>query len=100
MKIKVITCHDGTTQYHAESCKHLARNAHFPLTEELEFNASSMKELFHLIEIEFNNDFAISEGMTAEEYVASGEGYKASFDANETIQVFRCIKFANKKEGK
>ena len=100
MKIKVISCNDGTTQYHAPSCKHLARNAHFPDTEEMEFNASSMKELFHLIEIEFNDQFANDEGMTPEEYVATGQGYKASFDPNETLQVFRCIKFANKKEGK
>jgi hypothetical protein len=100
MKIKVISCNNGTTQYHAESCKHLARNAHFPDIEEMEFNASSMKELFHLIEIQFNNDFASDEGMTPQEYVASGLGEKASFDPNASLQVFRCIKFTNKKEGK
>lgn len=100
MKIKVISCNNGTTQYHAESCNHLARNAHFPDIEEMEFNASSMKELIHLIEIEFNKDFASDEGMTPEEYVASGLGEKASFKNDEAIQVFRCIKFTNKKEGK
>jgi hypothetical protein len=52
-----------------------------------------MKELLHEIELEFNKDFASSDGMTPEEYVESGQGYIASFEKDSDLRVFRCIKF-------
>jgi hypothetical protein len=91
MKVKQVTCNNGTTEYHAESCNHT--NLYADGSYIMEFNASNMKQLMHEIELDFNKDFASSEGMTDEEYCASGDGYKASLEKGSDLRVFRCIKF-------
>ena len=90
MRIKQIVCTNGTTEYHAESCNHT--NPYADAAYIMEFNADSMKGLMHEINLDFNQDFASSEGMTPEEYVASGSAYIASFDKGSDLRVFRCIK--------
>ena len=91
MKVKQVTCTNGTTEYHAESCNHT--NLYADGSYIMEFNASNMKQLMHEIELEFNSDFASSEGMTQEEYCESGLGYKPSLEKGSDLRVFRCIKF-------
>jgi hypothetical protein len=91
MRIKLVTCSNGTTQYHSESCSHTAPYADGEMV--MDFNATNMKELFHEINLDFNQDFASDYDMTVEEYVASRQGYEASFDTGSVIQVFRCVKF-------
>jgi hypothetical protein len=91
MKVRQVTCSNGRTEYHAESCNHT--NLYADDVYMMHFNANNMKELLHEIELEFNKDFASSDGMTPEEYVESGQGYIASFEKDSDLRVFRCIKF-------
>jgi hypothetical protein len=91
MKVKQVTCNNGTTEYHTESCNHTSYYADGSYI--MEFNASNMKELKHEINIDFNKDFASDYGLTPEEYVASGEGYQASTKAGSDVRIFSCIKF-------
>ena len=90
MKVKLVICSNGTTQYHAETCNHTSPYADFDMV--MDFNATTMKELFHEINLDFNQDFAHDYGMTPEEYVASRQGYEASFESGSVVQVFRCVK--------
>jgi hypothetical protein len=91
MKVRQVTCSNGRTEYHSESCNHT--NLYADGVYMMHFNASNMKELLHEIELDFNQDFASDYGMTIEEYVESGQGYIASFEKDSDLRVFRCIKF-------
>jgi hypothetical protein len=50
------------------------------------------------VAIFFNSDFAQDNGVTAEEYVDSGEGYEVSTTATEGVRIMPCVRFVNTKE--
>lgn len=94
MKIRVTDYSNGTHEFHAVDCDH-QKTVHFSSGDSFikEFDASNKKELIHQIELWFNADFASSEGMTGEEYLASGEGYKCSTKSGSDLHLFPCVKF-------
>jgi len=94
MKIKVTDYSNGTHEFHAANCNH-KKTIHSGNGDSFfkEFDASNKKELMHQIDLWFNQDFAHSNGMTPEEYVASGDGYKCSTESGSDLHLFPCVKF-------
>jgi hypothetical protein len=99
MKIKVTDYSNGTHEFHAVDCVH-QKTIHSSNGDSFfkEFDASNKKELINQIELWFNKDFASSNGMTPEEYIASGDGYECSTESGSDLHLFPCVKFS--KEAK
>ena len=94
MKVKVIDYSNGTHEFHAVDCMH-QKTIHSSSGDSFikEFDASNKKELMHQIELWFNQDFAESNQMTGEEYLASGDGYECSTESGSDLHLFPCVKF-------
>lgn len=91
MKVRVTDGSNGTTEFHNCGCSH--DKGGFGYTYEIEMNATNLKELCHELELWANEDFASDYGMTVEDYVASGEGYRVGKEKDLAFRVFPCIKF-------
>ena len=91
MKIKAIHNSNCTTEYHKAECSH-SKGIYHDHAYEIEVEASNIKELIHKLELELNSDFAGDYGLTPEEYVASGEGYRIYTTKGADFRLFPCVK--------
>lgn len=90
MKVRVTSGSNGTTEFHNCGCSH---DKGLGYTDEIEMDATNLKELCHELELWVNEDFASDYGMTVEDYVASGEGYRVGTSKFYDFRVFPCVKF-------
>jgi hypothetical protein len=90
---------NGCHELHACGCNHTKKHKYGqPLNILARYDSTNLKDLCREVAIEFNSDFAQDNGVTAEEYVDSGEGYEVSTTATEGVRIMPCVRFANTKE--
>ncbi len=80
-------------EFHEPNCGHLSRGVMPDGVYETEVEAHDLKSLIYALECEGNADFASDYGMTVEEYLASGEGYRIGTGRYSEWRVFPCVKF-------
>jgi len=93
MKLKWIDYQNGRHEVHLCGCSHSKKLCSYPESHEIETQATSLSELCREIALNFNSDFARDNGMTAAEYIDSGEGYPVGRNAGEGVRIMPCVKF-------
>lgn len=92
MILKEIANQDGTQEYHQVGCSH-SKNFVGCFVEEIEVEASNLQQLCSELEAIVNQDFAEEQGMSVEEYLAEGNGYRVNTTPGSEFRVFPCVKF-------
>ena len=98
IKYSWVNYQNGCHELHACGCNHSKQGRGEPDKYEVSYDSTNLKDLCREVAIEFNSDFAQDNGVTAEEYVDSGEGYEVSTTATEGVRIMPCVRFANTKE--
>ncbi len=80
-------------EFHAPNCGHLSRGVKPDGVYETEVEAHDLDSLIYALECENNADYANDNGLTVEEYLANGEGYRIGTTQGYEWRVFPCIKF-------
>ncbi|CAK0742656.1 hypothetical protein CCP3SC1AL1_1190016 [Gammaproteobacteria bacterium] len=93
MKLKWIDYQNGKHEVHLCGCSHSKKLCFYLETHEIETQAIGLNELCREIALDFNSDFARDNGMTASEYIDSGEGYPVGRNVGEGVRIMPCIKF-------
>lgn len=90
MRVRATDGSNGTTEFHNIKCKHNCEG----YTYEIEVEADTFGELRRQLELIVNKDFASDYGMTVEEYISEGLGYKvATTHGYHAFRLFPCFTF-------